>query len=92
MKYAQEKLILRFYVDVNTMTFYCFNFRKAKELISTIINRGGPPLPAVDTNHVPDGHTIVEMMIPGPKVGLVIGKGGETIRNLQVIVFIDVQR
>lgn len=41
-------------------------------------------MPAVDTNHVPDGHTIVEMMIPGPKVGLVIGKGGETIRNLQV--------
>lgn len=72
--------------------FIVFNFRKAKELISTIINRGGPPLPAVDTNHVPDGHSIVEMMIPGPKVGLVIGKGGETIRNLQVIVFIDVYR
>lgn len=64
--------------------FIVFNFRKAKELINTIINRGGPPLPAVDTNHVPDGHNIVEMMIPGPKVGLVIGKGGETIRNLQV--------
>lgn len=56
---------------------------KAKELMTQIINRGGPPLPVIDTNHVPDGHTIVEMMIPGPKVGLVIGKGGETIRNLQ---------
>lgn len=64
--------------------FCIFYYRKAKELITAIINRGGPPLPAVDTNHVPDGHTIVEMMIPGPKVGLVIGKGGETIRNLQV--------
>ncbi|KAG8196147.1 hypothetical protein JTE90_007879 [Oedothorax gibbosus] len=59
---------------------------KAKELMTAIINRGGPPLPVLDTNHVPDGHNIVEMMIPGPKVGLVIGKGGETIRNLQIMV------
>lgn len=36
---------------------------------------------------MPDGHSIVEMLIPGPKVGLVIGKGGETIRNLQVRFF-----
>ena len=26
----------------------------------------------------------VEVMIPGPKVGLIIGKGGETIKQLQV--------
>ena len=25
----------------------------------------------------------VEIMIPGPKVGLIIGKGGETIKHLQ---------
>lgn len=25
----------------------------------------------------------VEIMIPGPKVGLIIGKGGETIKSLQ---------
>lgn len=25
----------------------------------------------------------VEIMIPGPKVGLIIGKGGETIKQLQ---------
>ena len=25
----------------------------------------------------------VEVMIPGPKVGLIIGKGGETIKQLQ---------
>jgi len=24
-------------------------------------------------------------MIPGPKVGLIIGKGGETIKQLQVL-------
>ncbi|XP_035222644.1 far upstream element-binding protein 1-like isoform X2 [Stegodyphus dumicola] len=66
-----------------TLTGSRQSIEKAKELITAIINRGGPPLPVLDTNHVPDGHTIVEMMIPGPKVGLVIGKGGETIRNLQ---------
>lgn len=30
------------------------------------------------------GQTVVEMMVPGNKVGLVIGKGGETIKQLQV--------
>ena len=29
-------------------------------------------------------HTMLEIMIPGNKVGLVIGKGGETIKQLQV--------
>jgi far upstream element-binding protein len=29
------------------------------------------------------GTTSIEMTIPGAKVGLIIGKGGETIRNLQ---------
>lgn len=30
------------------------------------------------------GHPgFVEIMIPGPKVGLIIGKGGETIKQLQ---------
>ncbi|KAG8223023.1 hypothetical protein J437_LFUL001345 [Ladona fulva] len=27
--------------------------------------------------------TLVEMMVPGPKVGLIIGRGGETIKQLQ---------
>ena len=30
------------------------------------------------------GQTAVEVMVPGNKVGLFIGKGGETIRQLQV--------
>ncbi|XP_078312291.1 polyribonucleotide nucleotidyltransferase-like [Crassostrea virginica] len=30
-----------------------------------------------------EGQTVVEVMVPGNKVGLVIGKGGETIRQLQ---------
>jgi far upstream element-binding protein len=33
-----------------------------------------------------DGNsTIQELLIPASKVGLVIGKGGETIKQLQVI-------
>lgn len=31
-----------------------------------------------------EGSTVVELNIPGTKVGLIIGKGGETIRQLQV--------
>jgi far upstream element-binding protein len=31
-----------------------------------------------------DGHITTEMMIPGNKAGIVIGKGGETIKQLQV--------
>ena len=30
------------------------------------------------------GQTAVEVMVPGNKGGLVIGKGGETVRQLQV--------
>eukprot|EP00088_Acartia_fossae_P015901 TRINITY_DN1882_c0_g2_i1.p1 TRINITY_DN1882_c0_g2~~TRINITY_DN1882_c0_g2_i1.p1 ORF type:complete len:495 (+),score=204.85 TRINITY_DN1882_c0_g2_i1:212-1696(+) len=36
---------------------------------------GGPP---------GAGQTQIEIMVPGNKVGLVIGKGGETIKNLQM--------
>lgn len=39
---------------------------------------GGPP-----GGGGPGGKNSVEIMIPGPKVGLIIGKGGETIKQLQ---------
>jgi far upstream element-binding protein len=53
---------------------------KAKELISRIIQRGqGGP----DPNAMGEGQGMVEIMVPGNKVGLVIGKGGETIKQLQ---------
>ncbi|XP_054289324.1 uncharacterized protein LOC129004741 [Macrosteles quadrilineatus] len=29
--------------------------------------------------------TTIELMVPGPKVGLIIGKGGETIHRLQEV-------
>lgn len=35
------------------------------------------------SQNVPGGRNFVEIMIPGPKVGLIIGKGGETIKQLQ---------
>lgn len=53
---------------------------KAKRLIGDII-RKAQVAGTVET--VPDGHTLVEMFVPGTKVGLVIGKGGETIKMLQ---------
>ena len=31
---------------------------------------------------VDDGSNQIEMMVPGNKVGLIIGKGGETIKGL----------
>lgn len=33
---------------------------------------------------VAPGETMMEVMIPASKVGLIIGKGGETIKNIQV--------
>jgi len=56
--------------------------RKAKELIGRIMSKGHD-LPDMQT----DGHVTLEMMIPGNKAGIVIGKGGETIKLLQVTLF-----
>uniref|UniRef100_T1IUR8 K Homology domain-containing protein n=1 Tax=Strigamia maritima TaxID=126957 RepID=T1IUR8_STRMM len=56
---------------------------KAKDLILQIVNRGGTSSSTFESGPLPDGHHLVEMMIPGGKVGLVIGKGGETIKSLQ---------
>ncbi|XP_043462521.1 far upstream element-binding protein 1 isoform X1 [Leptopilina heterotoma] len=45
---------------------------------------GGPQQPAPSSTPMMGGHPgFVEIMIPGPKVGLIIGKGGETIKHLQ---------
>lgn len=76
------------------MTFYYFHthviflhlFRAVKEMINEIIRKANSPFPP-EPGHVPEGQYVTEMMIPGPKVGLLIGKGGENIRNLQVSFF-----
>lgn len=58
--------------------------RRAMELIGQIIAKGSsignqpPPNPGAP------GSIIEEMLIPGPKVGLVIGKGGDNLKQIQV--------
>lgn len=44
---------------------------------------GGPGGPGLGGPGGPGGRNTLEIMIPGPKVGLIIGKGGETIKQLQ---------
>ena len=62
-----------------------------KQLIQQIIDRGNQPhLDGMGGGGGggggggPEGNSVLEMSIPGTKVGLIIGKGGETIRQLQV--------
>lgn len=46
------------------------------------MNKGHDALPEMTTS---DGQSFtMEVMIPGNKAGIVIGKGGETIKTLQV--------
>lgn len=72
--------------------------QKAKELISKMVNQnagamGGPnnnannnvgvgPRPGLGSASA-NSNNFTEIMIPGAKVGLIIGKGGETIKQLQ---------
>lgn len=46
--------------------------------------RGGPPGQFHDNANGGQNGTVQEIMIPAGKAGLVIGKGGETIKQLQV--------
>ena len=65
------------------------SYRECKRQMSLIIERGQGSQPmgggggSMDGG-MGEGNTVVEMNIPGSKVGLIIGKGGETIRQLQV--------
>lgn len=56
--------------------------RTAKRLLTEIVEKGRPA-PAFNHNDGP-GMTVQEIMVPASKAGLVIGKGGETIKSLQV--------
>uniref|UniRef100_A0A673J4Z5 K Homology domain-containing protein n=1 Tax=Sinocyclocheilus rhinocerous TaxID=307959 RepID=A0A673J4Z5_9TELE len=53
----------------------------AKSLLSEIVEKGRPS-PAFHHNDGP-GMSVQEIMVPASKAGLVIGKGGETIKQLQ---------
>jgi len=61
---------------------YVFHNRGAKRLLSEIVEKGRPS-PAFHHNDGP-GMSVQEIMVPASKAGLVIGKGGETIKQLQV--------
>ncbi|XP_061151938.1 far upstream element-binding protein 1 isoform X2 [Syngnathus typhle] len=53
----------------------------AKRLLTEIVEKGRPS-PAFHHSDGP-GMTVQEIMVPASKAGLVIGKGGETIKSLQ---------
>lgn len=66
------------------------NVNHAKELISNLCNdqSGGTGVETISCILIPpvgtNGYSpYQEIMVPGSKVGLVIGKGGETIKMLQ---------
>ncbi|XP_041856402.1 far upstream element-binding protein 2-like isoform X3 [Melanotaenia boesemani] len=60
------------------------SIQKAKGLLDDIVSRGRgtPPSSYHESTNGQNG-TVHEMMIPAGKAGLVIGKGGETIKQLQ---------
>lgn len=62
--------------------FYFSPTRTAKRLLTEIVEKGRPA-PVFHHNDGP-GMTVQEIMVPASKAGLVIGKGGETIKSLQV--------
>uniref|UniRef100_A0A8C1SXR4 K Homology domain-containing protein n=1 Tax=Cyprinus carpio TaxID=7962 RepID=A0A8C1SXR4_CYPCA len=64
-----------------TLTGAPDSIQAAKRLLSEIVEKGRPS-PAFHHNDGP-GMSVQEMMIPASKAGLVIGKGGETIKQLQ---------
>ncbi|XP_073704378.1 far upstream element-binding protein 1 isoform X3 [Garra rufa] len=64
-----------------TLTGSPDSIQAAKRLLSEIVEKGRPS-PAFHHNDGP-GMSVQEVMIPSSKAGLVIGKGGETIKQLQ---------
>ncbi|KAK3737257.1 hypothetical protein QZH41_019867, partial [Actinostola sp. cb2023] len=57
--------------------------KKAKQLLHKICEEGKIPDSLMSVPVVAPGEQVCEMMIPASKVGLIIGKGGETIKSLQ---------
>ncbi|KAI1886632.1 hypothetical protein AGOR_G00197810 [Albula goreensis] len=60
------------------------SIQKAKELLDEIVSRGrGTPPSSFHESTNGQSGSMQEMMIPAGKAGLIIGKGGETIKQLQ---------
>ncbi|XP_029930766.1 far upstream element-binding protein 1 isoform X4 [Myripristis murdjan] len=64
-----------------TLTGTPDSIQTAKRLLTEIVEKGRPT-PAFHHNDGP-GMSVQEIMVPASKAGLVIGKGGETIKSLQ---------
>ncbi|XP_042573875.1 far upstream element-binding protein 1-like isoform X4 [Cyprinus carpio] len=64
-----------------TLTGSPDSIQAAKSLLTEIVEKGRPS-PAFHHNDGP-GMSVQEIMVPASKAGLVIGKGGETIKQLQ---------
>ncbi|XP_029440612.1 far upstream element-binding protein 2 [Rhinatrema bivittatum] len=56
--------------------------QKAKMMLDEIVSRGRGERPGHDNSNGQNG-SLQEIMIPAGKAGLIIGKGGETIKQLQ---------
>lgn len=69
-------LSLIFFIFLISSSFE-FATRRAKALIDDVVSRG---------HESPNGQagSMQEIIIPAGKAGLIIGKGGETIKQLQV--------
>ena len=65
--------------------YYITLFSEAKVSIDRIISNEGNGPPRGPNFNAPAGAggSMFEMMVPGHKVGLIIGKAGETIKQLQ---------
>ncbi|KAG5445933.1 KH domain protein, partial [Opisthorchis viverrini] len=67
-----------------TLTGTMHQIEHAKQLIGQIIERADKNGPVTPTVYPSSGNvTTIEMMVPGLKAGLIIGKNGETIKSLQ---------
>lgn len=80
-------------IEKNFAHLHSVCFSRAKELVLSIVNQRSRSEGIGDINMSSASASggsggmihpgFVEIMIPGPKVGLIIGKGGETIKQLQ---------
>lgn len=65
------------HLSVTSTLYFQLGSRRAKAFIDDIVSRG---------HEMSNGQSgsMQEMIIPAGKAGLIIGKGGETIKQLQV--------
>lgn len=80
-----DSVMFHFWVRLVMQHIFIFVYRSAKRLLDQIVEKGRPA-PGFHHGDGP-GNAVQEIMIPASKAGLVIGKGGETIKQLQVLLW-----